>query len=977
MQHLDPKIYPLASTPTPSKLKNIGFELDGKATLFREATGLAGSVESFDPEDKMLKAEHGPQPAKEFDDIPREKHVRPIAAYTQSSMPEMRPTSPASVSDHFKPGFGKRVTVTNRRPAPVPRGASSLDGLSQSQPHDIQTSPGNLQERPWLKHSVRTLMGSDAFSTVDRMPLSPSTQRQDDSQPTALVFDANQPQSSFSHDIPPTSANPQSRNIDSTSRFSTSHYLDSQPTIDTVVPTPPIQGDEQQFTVPPARRYISSVPSRLTSANVGVTQDGSLPSPSLSPVAAAANLQNMGYFAETDRNSDSASQLDPEGNEEIHLSFNESGQRTFDFKTAAAEVEARNSQRLAPNPPQSSITDIPAMLEFFEAIPDQMKSYVMHHLLRRCSRPTLRVVADLVVPALKCDFVGILPPELSLNILRFLDAKSLCRASQVSKKWRHMINSDEQAWRDLLDTDGFSLPREEIQRAIFEGWGWQDPVGMDGREYDIGTTSVNAESDSDTSLSLSISYDGMYQDNQVNSRRPKRKATMKLSARKKQPKCQETAVDICEQLESIDLMKQMSSADGPYNAASAAAWAVPYPKIGLSSLRDLHLFKSLYRRHYMIRKNWMHEDSKPRHTAFRAHDRHVVTCLGFDDDKIITGSDDNNINVYDTKTGALRFKLKGHEGGVWALQYEGNVLVSGSTDRTVRVWDIETGRQMQVFHGHTSTVRCLQILLPTKIDETAEGKAIVTPRQPLVITGSRDSSLRVWRLPQTQDPRFIQSRSSREDIGCPYFVRVLTGHQHSVRAIAAHADTLVSGSYDCTVRVWKISTGETVHRLQGHTQKVYSVVLDHKGNRCISGSMDYLVKIWSLDTGSVLHTLGGHSSLVGLLDLNSERLVSAAADWTLRIWDPDNGQCQAVLKEHTGAITCFQHDGQKVISGSDRTLKMWDIHQGYRVRDLLTDLSGVWQVKFNGRRCVAAVQRDHVTYIEVSNTLCVMLIPSR
>lgn len=221
-------------------------------------------------------------------------------------------------------------------------------------------------------------------------------------------------------------------------------------------------------------------------------------------------------------------------------------------------------------------------------------------------------------------------------------------------------------------------------------------------------------------------------------------------------------------------------------------------------------------------------------------------------------------------------------------------------------------------------------------------------------------------MPKPGDRSVMQTVASSNDSDNPYFVRALTGHHHSVRAIAAHGDTLVSGSYDCTVRVWKISTGEVLHRLQGHSQKVYSVVLDHARNRCISGSMDNMVKVWSLETGACLFTLEGHTSLVGLLDLSHGRLVSAAADSTLRIWDPENGQCKSRLCAHTGAITCFQHDGQKVISGSDRTLKMWNVNTGEFVKDLLTDLSGVWQVKFNERRCVAAVQRNSMTYIEVS-----------
>ncbi|KAJ5473026.1 hypothetical protein N7530_007027 [Penicillium desertorum] len=311
-----------------------------------------------------------------------------------------------------------------------------------------------------------------------------------------------------------------------------------------------------------------------------------------------------------------------------------------------------------------------------------------------------------------------------------------------------------------------------------------------------------------------------------------------------------------------------------------------------------------------------------------------------------SGSDNTNINVYDTKTGALRAILEGHEGGVWALEYHGNTLVSASTDCTIRVWDIAKAKCTHVFQGHTSTVRCIKILLPVQIDQHSDGTPVMMPEQPLIISGSRDSTL-------------------RSDEECPYLIRILTGHQHSVRAIAAYGDTLVSGSYDCTVRVWKISTGESLHRLEGHTFKVYSICLDHERNRCISGSMDSTVKVWSLDTGALLYNLEGHSSLVGLLDLKEDLLVSAAADSTLRVWNPENGHCRSTLGSHAGAITCFQHDGQKIISGSDASVKMWDIRSGVFERDLLTDLSGVWQVQFDTQRCVAAVQRESVSYIEI------------
>src|ERR1700761_3668347 len=129
--------------------------------------------------------------------------------------------------------------------------------------------------------------------------------------------------------------------------------------------------------------------------------------------------------------------------------------------------------------------------------------------------------------------------------------------------------------------------------------------------------------------------------------------------------------------------------------------------------------------------------------------------------------------------------------------------------------------------------------------------------------------------------------------------------------------------------------------------------------------MDGTVRIWDLHTGQCRHVLNGHTSLVGLLGLSPKHLVSAAADATLRVWDPDTGDLQHSLAAHTGAITCFQHDEFKILSGSDGTLKVWDVRDGSVMRDLLTGVTGVWQVVFEGRWCVAASNRPEATWLDV------------
>ncbi|WRT70697.1 uncharacterized protein IL334_007695 [Kwoniella shivajii] len=377
--------------------------------------------------------------------------------------------------------------------------------------------------------------------------------------------------------------------------------------------------------------------------------------------------------------------------------------------------------------------------------------------------------------------------------------------------------------------------------------------------------------------------------------------------------------------------------------------------------------KHVYRRRYQNQKSWLH--TRPDHTSFSGHGTNVVTCLQFDEEKIISASDDHSINIYDTMGGALRKRLDGHEGGVWTLEYKGDTLVSGSTDRTVRIWDLEDFTEVHVFHGHTSTVRCLQIVEPVWNEQEKEWQ----PPYPMIVTGSRDATLRVWKLPAKGDEPYNRtSASGTEDEPAPsednpYHLHLLAGHSQAVRALATHGRICVSGSYDMTVRVWDIVKGTCIHVLTGHEAKVYSIVYDQYRNRCASGSMDNTVKVWDVVTGDCLHTLTGHTSLVGLLGISPNYMVSAAADASLRIWDPETLQLRNTLASHGGAITCFQHDETKVVSGSDGALKLWDIRSGTCIRDLVVGISSVWQVAFNGNLLVAASNRGGQTVFDVFN----------
>ena len=68
-----------------------------------------------------------------------------------------------------------------------------------------------------------------------------------------------------------------------------------------------------------------------------------------------------------------------------------------------------------------------------------------------------------------------------------------------------------------------------------------------------------------------------------------------------------------------------------------------------------------------------------------------MTSVGFcaDGTRIVSGSEDRSVRVWDAATGACLQTLKGHGGKVTSVGFsaDGTRIVSGGDDKSVRVWD--------------------------------------------------------------------------------------------------------------------------------------------------------------------------------------------------------------------------------------------------------------------------------------------------
>ncbi|CAH8621215.1 unnamed protein product [Dicrocoelium dendriticum] len=459
-------------------------------------------------------------------------------------------------------------------------------------------------------------------------------------------------------------------------------------------------------------------------------------------------------------------------------------------------------------------------------------------IVNTCSHPELVFLRQVIEPLLKRDFIRQLPLEVSLRILSYLPTRDLLNCAKVSRHW-NTVTSDPLLWF------------RQCQRGNILG-----------------------------DLFTSLNHNTGHASKPIS---PRSFAAGHLG---------------------LPVSTYCSEVDTDSDSCTVVTPETP-----------LVNWKAVYRRSLQTQCNWRKGCSWPP-TVLPAHHNHVITCLEVYNDWVITGSDDSSICIWSVTRGELVINLFGHVGGVWSLAVLTSnpsgtggspLLVSGSCDRTARVWLLDGTRWpcVATLFGHQSTVRCVAAQMP-HVGHTQERMA--TGRLPdacfkgsqrsqfevlsdqsadltgdvslgysadshLVVTGSRDTTLRLW-----------DALSGR----C---IHVFRGHRGAIRCVQFTGTNVVSGSYDCTVRLWCIRTGNCVRVLNGHKNRVYTLLYD--GCHIISASLDTTIRVWDARTGALKQLFCGHRSLTSEMAYghNQGILVSSNADETIRVWNLETGEC--------------------------------------------------------------------------------------
>ncbi|KAF5778463.1 putative [Myosin heavy-chain] kinase transcription factor WD40-like family [Helianthus annuus] len=288
--------------------------------------------------------------------------------------------------------------------------------------------------------------------------------------------------------------------------------------------------------------------------------------------------------------------------------------------------------------------------------------------------------------------------------------------------------------------------------------------------------------------------------------------------------------------------------------------------------------------------------------------------------------------------------LTREEGHVYSLASYGNLLYTGSDSRNIRVW-----KNLTEFSGFKSSSGLV--------------KAIVVAGE-RVFTGHQDGKIRVWKysdskkvhkrvgsLPTTKDfikcsmnpNNYVEVRRHRNIPWIKHYDVV------SCMSLDENRGLLYSGSWDKTLRVWRLSDSKCLESVNAHDDAINAVVVGFDG-LVFTGSADGSVKVWrrelvGKDTKHMLvYTLLNQETAVTSVAVNATDGVvyAGSSDGLVNFWERRKHELGhgGVMRGHKQAVLCLAAAGKLVFSGSaDKSICVWRWEAG-GVHSCLSVLTG-------------------------------------
>jgi len=239
----------------------------------------------------------------------------------------------------------------------------------------------------------------------------------------------------------------------------------------------------------------------------------------------------------------------------------------------------------------------------------------------------------------------------------------------------------------------------------------------------------------------------------------------------------------------------------------------------------------------------------------------------------------------------------------------------------------------------------------------------------LLVSGSRDKTLMVWKLTRTSEEYAHAQRR-------------LHGHSHFVEDVKLSNDGhyALSCSWDNTLRLWDLTEGRSTRRFVGHTKDVLAVAFSADNRQIMSCGRDRLVKLWNT-LGECKFTFEdkGHTEWVSdvAFSPNASNPVAVSCGWDhlVKVWSL--GEDFRLKFNLTGATSylntvCVSPEGSLcAAAGKEGTIFIWDLKEGKDMYKLEAGCE-VYQLVFNPNKYwLGAATKNGVKVFDLEKKCCI------
>uniref|UniRef100_A0A096LQ60 Striatin-3 n=1 Tax=Poecilia formosa TaxID=48698 RepID=A0A096LQ60_POEFO len=232
----------------------------------------------------------------------------------------------------------------------------------------------------------------------------------------------------------------------------------------------------------------------------------------------------------------------------------------------------------------------------------------------------------------------------------------------------------------------------------------------------------------------------------------------------------------------------------------------------------------------------------------------------------------SNVDPYDTyDCSVLAGSLLGHADGVWGLAYSGikNRLLSCSADGTVKLWNpVEKDPCISTFNTNNEHG------IPTAVDFNGCDPAHM-------VASFNNGDVAIYDLETSQTALVLKGQGDSTVPGLNHINKVVS-HPTLPVTITAHEDR--------HIKFFDNKSGKMIHAMVAHLDAVTSLAVDPNGIYLISGSHDCSLRLWNLDSKTCVQEITAHrkKSEEAIYDVtfhpSKAYIASAGADALARVY---------------------------------------------------------------------------------------------